>query len=204
MDKMNSWKLVDAQQLSDEYPYTFYKPSSVVVSQLIPGNQVKLIFEFSSDDPEAPNAERMWVSITKINGGQFFGNLDNYPAYIQDLKFGDEVCFDVRHIIDTDLNDPVPSITEKYIKKCFVSSRILDDGEKVGYFYREEPDSDDDSGWRFVAGDESEEYMDNPDNIHIVSLGALLRADDSVVDFLELPVGTCLEADDGGGFVDVS
>ena len=32
---------------------------------------------------------------------------------------------------------------------------------KVGYCYREKPDGDWDSGWRFTAGDESEEYMDD-------------------------------------------
>lgn len=45
---------------------------------------------------------------------------------------------------------------------CFAKDRILVDGCKVGYMYREEPDVDcemADSGWRFTAGDESEEYM---------------------------------------------
>lgn len=43
---------------------------------------------------------------------------------------------------------------------CFATDRILVDGCKVGYMYREEPDSDSsmpDSGWRFNAGDESKE-----------------------------------------------
>ena len=40
---------------------------------------------------------------------------------------------------------------------CFASDRITVDGMKVGYLYREPPDNSDDSGWRFFAGDESEE-----------------------------------------------
>jgi hypothetical protein len=69
-----SWRLGGAQKIADEFPYTFYKPSKEVVSQLKEGNQAKLIFEFESDVPEAPRAERMWaermwVEITSIKDG---------------------------------------------------------------------------------------------------------------------------------------
>ena len=53
---------------------------------------------------------------------------------------------------------------------CFATDKILVDGCKVGYMYREQPDCDSempDSGWRFTAGDECEEYMDNPNNLGI-------------------------------------
>ena len=39
---------------------------------------------------------------------------------------------------------------------CFATDRILVDGCRVGYCYREEPEEGDenwDSGWRFTAGD---------------------------------------------------
>ena len=43
---------------------------------------------------------------------------------------------------------------------CIVSDRITKEGFKVGYMYREAPDEDNpDSGWRFLAGDEDEAYM---------------------------------------------
>lgn len=48
---------------------------------------------------------------------------------------------------------------------CFATDRILVDGCRVGYCYREEPEEGDenwDSGWRFTAGDESDSYMDDP------------------------------------------
>lgn len=53
------------------------------------------------------------------------------------------------------------------------------------YLYREAPDSEDDSGWRITAGDETDEYMDDPANIAYVSLGAVLRRDDSFRDLLD-------------------
>ena len=40
---------------------------------------------------------------------------------------------------------------------CIATDRIMVDGEKVGYMYRENPDFVGDSGWRFTAGDEDDE-----------------------------------------------
>jgi hypothetical protein len=181
--------LEDAQQLSEQYPYTFYKPSSVVVGMLAPGHQVKLIFLFESDDPNTPRAERMWVTIDSIDAMTYVGKLDNEPRYITDLKIGERILFEEKHIIDTDRNDPVPSIVDKYAIRCFVTRRVLYDGEPVGYLYREEPDEEEDSGWRIMAGDESQAYMDDANNIAWVSLGAVLREDDSIVKLLDAPVG---------------
>jgi hypothetical protein len=38
--------------------------------------------------------------------------------------------------------------------------------------YREDPDNEKGSGWRFTANDESDEYVDAAANIAYVSLGA--------------------------------
>jgi hypothetical protein len=198
-----SWHLEDAQKIADEFPYTFYKPSKEVISQLKSGNQAKLIFEFESDNPEAPRAERMWVGITEVNENGSSGYLDNDPAYIKDLKYKDSVEFHECHIIDTDLKDPVPPITEKYIKRCFVTNNILNEGQPVGYLYREEPDYDVDSGWRFTTGTETDEYMENADNSSYVSLGAVLREDDSFVSLLEREPGVAFVKDENGNFIEL-
>ena len=198
-----SWNLENAQKIADEFPYTFYKPSGEVVSQLKVGNQVKLIFEFESDDPEAPRAERMWVEITVVKHGVFSGYLNNDPEYIKDLKYKDPIEFSEYHIIDTDLDDPVPSITEKYIKRCFVTHNILYEGRPVGYLYREESDYDDDSGWRFTAGDETDEYMEDASNSSCVSLGAVLREDDSILSLLEREAGVAFVKGEKGNFIEL-
>ena len=50
---------------------------------------------------------------------------------------------------------------------CMASDKITKEGFKVGYMYREQPsEGKPDSGWRFMAGNEDEEYMENPDNFH--------------------------------------
>jgi len=200
---MNSWELVNAQKLAEEYPYTFYKPSPTVISLLKPGNEVKLIFKFESEDPEAPSAERMWIELSELSGSEYIGSLDNDPAYIKDLKHGDQITFEAKHIIDTDIDDPVPSVVHKYQKRCFVTNNILYESEKIGYLYREEPDQEDDSGWRFTTGSETDEYMEDSNNISYVSLGAVLREDDSVVKLLDRNSGVAFAIDENGVFTEL-
>jgi hypothetical protein len=106
VERKPSWRLDDASLTAKENPYTFYKPSAAAISLLRPGNLAKLVFAFDSDDPEAPGAERMWVRIDRIESRRFFGVLDNDPLFIRDLKAGDPIEFDDRHVIQTDIADP--------------------------------------------------------------------------------------------------
>jgi hypothetical protein len=185
VERKPSWRLDDASLTAKENPYTFYKPSAAAISLLRPGNLAKLVFAFDSDDPEAPGAERMWVRIDRIESRRFFGVLDNDPLFIRDLKAGDPIEFDDRHVIQTDIADPEPDPTASYRARCFVTKRVLDGEAPAKYLYREAPDSEDDSGWRITAGDEADEYMDDPENCAYVSLGAVLRRDDSFRDLLD-------------------
>ena len=187
---MPSWHLEDADPIAAENPYTFYKPSREIISRVSPGEVVKLIFCFSSDDPEAPRAERMWVLVDEVlPDGSFRGRLNNEPRHIQDLKLDDPVSFEACHVINTEHDDD-DNLVERYIKRCFVTKRILDDGQLVGYLYREDPDEEKDSGWRITANDESEEYMSDSKNLAYVSLGAVLSRDDSFRDLLDAPSGS--------------
>ncbi len=187
---MPSWSLVDADPIAAENPYTFYKPSSEVIARVQPGDVVKLIFRFESNDPQAPSAERMWVMVDEcLVDGRFRGRLDNEPRHIQDLKFDDPVVFAPCHVINTQLDDD-DNLVERYIQRCFVTARVLDDGVRVGYLYRETPDDEEDSGWRIMAGDESDDYMDESKNLAFVSLGAVLSRDDAFRDLLDAPVGS--------------
>ncbi len=186
---MPSWTLENADEVAAASKYTFFKSPRETISLVQSGENVKLIFVFDSENPEAPRAERMWVIVDQIGlDGHFVGRLDNEPRWIEDLKLGDEVTFDARHIINTE-HDSDDNIVERYIKRCFVTQRILRDGAKVGYLYREEPDNENDSGWRFTANDESDEYMDDPKNVVFVSVGLVLSKDDSFIDLLDAPAG---------------
>jgi len=186
---MPSWHLEDADLLAAQYPYTFYKPSRELISRVRPDDVVKLIFCFDSDDQEAPGAERMWVIVDELRpDGGFRGRLNNEPRYIADLKLDDPVSFEACHVINTERDDD-DNLVARYIKRCFVTKRVLNDDQPVGYLYREEPDEENDSGWRITANDESDEYMSDSGNLAYVSLGAVLNKDDSFRDFLGAPAG---------------
>lgn len=199
-----SWHLVNADEIAQKSKYTFYKPSQRIIEQLQTGNICKLIFEFESDNPEHPRAERMWVIIDSIDNGKFAGHLDNTPLYIEDLKVGDTIEFQTEHIIDLDIDDDEPNLVEKYIDRCFATKRVIYEKNKIGYFYREEPMQGNkngfkDSGWRFLEGDESQEYLDDSENSQFVSLGFILNIDDSFIDLLEKPIGSAFIRDNETG-----
>ncbi|MDH2434685.1 DUF2185 domain-containing protein [Pokkaliibacter sp. MBI-7] len=198
-----TWHLVNAQAVADEFPYTFYKPSPEAITLLKAGNLAKLIFEETNSSTDKSYAERMWVKIENISNGLFSGFLDNVPIHIKDLKLGDKIEFSACHIINTDIDDPVPSVVDKYTLHCIVTDNILSEGRQVGYLYREATDGSDDSGWRFTAGDETEDYMRNPDNGHYVSIGTVLNKDDSILPLLEREAGVTFERDKKGQFVEI-
>ena len=88
---------------------------------------------------------------------------------------------------------------------CFASDHITVDGKKVGYMYRDSPDIEIDSGWRFMSGAESQKYMDDPRNLEIYDVNTIANYDPSIVPYLSAPVGSAFERDsETGGFVEVS
>lgn len=84
---------------------------------------------------------------------------------------------------------------------CLATDRILVDGCKVGYMYREEPDEDvPDSGWRFLSGDETEAYMDDAAHTGVYALNTICNYDPDVLPFLNAPYGTAFARDSHGKF----
>lgn len=86
---------------------------------------------------------------------------------------------------------------------CIASDRITVDGCKVGFMYREETPSSKypDSGWRFMAGDEDEQYMENPDNHAIYLVNTICNYDSDVIPFLNAPPGTAFIRNENGVLV---
>ena len=83
---------------------------------------------------------------------------------------------------------------------CIASSRITVEGCKVGYCYREKTDGDWDSGWRFTAGDESDAYMDDPNNAGIYGLNTICNDDPDIIPLLNTPAPCAFERDENGVF----
>ena len=78
---------------------------------------------------------------------------------------------------------------------CYATDKITVDGMKVGYMYREEPDSEVDSGWRFFSGTEDQDYVDDSKNIEIYSVNTIANYDREIIPYLSFPVGTEFERD---------
>ena len=83
---------------------------------------------------------------------------------------------------------------------CIATNRITVEGRKVGYCYREIPDGNWDSGWRFTAGDESDEYMDDPNNAGIYKLNTICNDDPDIIPLLHTPAPCAFERDENGVF----
>ena len=61
-----------------------------------------------------------------------------------------------------------------------------------------------DTGWRILSGDESDEYMEDSENISLVSIGSILSRDDSFIDLLESEIGTSFERNENRIFEEIT
>ena len=85
---------------------------------------------------------------------------------------------------------------------CIATDRITVDGMRVGYMYREEPSSKyPDSGWRLLAGDESQEYLDNPRNSEVYQLNTICNYDPEIIPYLDAEYGAAFYRNSRGKFV---
>jgi hypothetical protein len=73
---------------------------------------------------------------------------------------------------------------------CLSTDRIVVDGAFVGYMYRESPNNDLDSGWRFFAGDEDASYMANSQRHGVYDVNTIVNYDPDILPFLDAAVGS--------------
>lgn len=85
-----------------------------------------------------------------------------------------------------------PTINKNKIlsKTAFVSKRIVEDGWKVGYMYRDEARDESDSGWSFLAGNEDNEYTDNYKNIVLLTVYEVYGLDPDIWNYIDSPAGS--------------
>lgn len=207
MSEALTYALDDPRPIAAEAPYTYFLPSEAELAALEPGDLVKLIFRPLTPDRKW-DAERMWVIVDNVEAEKLQGRLDNVPDDVPGLAVGDQVEFERYHVVDCDWSDertqPSPDrpIRREYWERCMVDSCVLNDGAKVHYLYREEPDvaaeSDEypDSGWR-IQGDYrgvSDEAFDAREGDY-VALGAVLNVDDSWLHLIDAPAGAAFIRD---------
>lgn len=101
-------------------------------------------------------------------------------------------------------NKPLEALATNY-GLCMVSKQISVDGYAVGYMYREEPEEEADSGWRFFSGDESDDYIDNGRNFQLVDVNKIANLDPSIIAHLDAAPGSVFDRIDGtDDFIDSS
>ena len=84
---------------------------------------------------------------------------------------------------------------------CFATDHITVLAKKVGWCYREQPDSRfPDSGWRFFSGEESEDYIGDPANTDVYSLDAICNYDPDIIPLLTAPFGSAFARGADGSF----
>lgn len=81
---------------------------------------------------------------------------------------------------------------------AIASDRITVDGEKVGYMYRLRPMNIQDSGWAFLAGDESDNYMADASKHAIYDVNTIANYDPEIIPLLDAPVGSAFIRTESG------
>jgi hypothetical protein len=85
---------------------------------------------------------------------------------------------------------------------CLATNRITVDGVRVGFMYREHPSPEVGSGWHFLAGDESEEYVNDLDHTTVCLVNTICNHDPDIIPYLNAPYGSVFVRDpDSGKFV---
>lgn len=80
---------------------------------------------------------------------------------------------------------------------CIASDRITVEGQPVGFMYRDPPDNDIDSGWCFLSGDETQEYLDEPGNLGLYDVNTIANYDPAIVSHLDAPPFSAFERQAG-------
>jgi len=80
---------------------------------------------------------------------------------------------------------------------CIATDMITVHGRKVGFMYRVLPTRGEDSGWCFMAGDETQEYMDDPGNHGVHDVNTIANYDPEIVPLLNAPAGSAFERIEG-------
>jgi hypothetical protein len=101
---LEGWALRSGVEAHERAPETFWIPDERTRVSLAVGDFAKLIFEISVEDTEEPvSVERMWVIVREVQGGQYFGLLDNEPDAIapnDEFWVGTEIPFGPEHVIN--------------------------------------------------------------------------------------------------------
>ncbi|MCE4558187.1 DUF2185 domain-containing protein [Roseateles cellulosilyticus] len=76
---------------------------------------------------------------------------------------------------------------------CIASDMITVDGHPVRFMYREAPDNEVDSGWRFLSGFEDDDFMSTPSHHDVYDVNTIANYDPTILPLLDEPEGSAFE-----------
>lgn len=154
------------------------------------------------DEREWSKGKRLYYSYRLIEESEderqaaLYGFVFSEHGHLQmACYFDDEEDAELAYDILKSVNSDSPSLDDcrVFSQMCFVTNEVIKEGRPVGYMYRETPESAEDSGWRFFAGDEPEEYMADPDNTQFLPVALVAQCSLDIVPYLNVEPETQLE-----------
>ena len=88
-----------------------------------------------------------------------------------------------------------------------ITKSIYQGTSKLKWFFKEKSVNSSDNGWRAIGDNDTQEYLDNPENSMVVDFSTLANIEPAVLFVYDMPVGTDLEFcrdHTGKYFVDVN
>lgn len=85
---------------------------------------------------------------------------------------------------------------------CIATDSIMVHGAPIAYMYRDEPNNEYDSGWCFLAAEDNQEYLDNPDNSGIYALNTVCNYAPDIMPLLNAPCGSAFARDENGIWIE--
>ena len=73
---------------------------------------------------------------------------------------------------------------------CVASKNLLNKYGHLKWCFREKPINDIDTGWRFLSNIDTEEYINDSENLVICSINSIVQLEPAILSIMHLPVGT--------------
>ena len=76
---------------------------------------------------------------------------------------------------------------------CLATDHVTVEMRPILFMYRELPDNELDSGWRFFSGDEVDGYVDDPRNVGLYDVNTIANYDPTIIVHLDAPAFSAFE-----------
>ena len=93
--------------------------------------------------------------------------------------------------------EQIKPLISKKMGGCIATNKITKEGLPVRFMYRTAPHNELDSGWHFMSGFESDEYMNHASNHGIYELNTIANYDNSIIPHLDTPANCAFEKTPG-------